>query len=116
MQFCEDEKENGRAQCSILDQKKQTNFMSCMSIFSKMDSPYVTKVFDLEQFRSACDLGGKYPNTVAICSAQHPSESFLDFGAERPRTVFFLIQMYMYQGTTMVIQPDMEMDLGGLRF
>jgi len=40
-------------------EEKQYSFMQCMHMFSRMDSPHVVEAFDLSEFDTACDLGGR---------------------------------------------------------
>ena len=40
-------------------EEKQYSFMQCMHMFSRMDCPHVIEAFDLSEFDTACDLGGK---------------------------------------------------------
>ena len=39
---------------------KQFEFLHSMHMLSKMDAEHVIKAFDLREFCTACDVGGKY--------------------------------------------------------
>lgn len=74
--------------------KRQMNFMNAMNYFSKMDAPHVTKAFDLNEFDSVCDLGGK---------AFQSFHTLLGFFYNRLLTCFF--KDNVFSGIVLLLLP-----------